>query len=261
MEVISKINLHEIQVLPDCFQVREKTKRNVVYDYKVKYQNGVAMPPLVVARLKGVYYLCDGFHRLFALQELGRQIIDAEVIDVKNEHEIRWTAARLNGQHGLQLTSKEKHLAFDCFIKAGKHKRNKSYLSIREIAKEFGMWNQSTVNRTLKSRYPAIFAKMKREPYGDDGRDRDNRIAMPNLSLTQQTLDNLKEVAGSMSALHGQGRKQVIKALKACLKDAERLESGGEHMPKEEAEIIKLFIDDENPEKESAIMRAENDDY
>ncbi len=63
-----------------------------------------AWPPVVVVRHESGYLLIDGFHRLAAAQNLGRQSITAEVLDPPADGDLRGLAFRLNLHHGRPLS-------------------------------------------------------------------------------------------------------------------------------------------------------------
>ncbi|MEA4872580.1 MAG: ParB N-terminal domain-containing protein [Synergistaceae bacterium] len=61
------------------------------------------MPPVIVAEIKGVYYLLDGCHRIRALIQLhiGIGYVLSNVVSVKTVEETRWFAVKYNSVHGL----------------------------------------------------------------------------------------------------------------------------------------------------------------
>lgn len=63
------------------------------------------LPPIKVSQDK---ILIDGYHRLKAHQLMGREEIEAEVIETKSEKELKKLAYKYNSAHGLQLSDDEK---------------------------------------------------------------------------------------------------------------------------------------------------------
>jgi len=63
-----------------------------------------SLPPLSVVVLNGGYVLCDGWHRLAALQNQGRQKVSAVVLPVPDDDDVHRLAFELNASHGRPLS-------------------------------------------------------------------------------------------------------------------------------------------------------------
>jgi DNA modification methylase len=71
-----------------------------------KYSDSVDYLPPIKVNQNNI--LIDGFHRWKAFQLAGRTEIPHEVVNTESEKELKQMAYRLNSNHGLQLTEKEK---------------------------------------------------------------------------------------------------------------------------------------------------------
>jgi hypothetical protein len=221
-----------IKIEPDVFQIRIKMRDDVVKSYKTAYENGADMPPVIVAELKGVYYLVDGFHRVRALMQLHTGYVSANVIPVKTVKEARLLAVKYNSTHGLQLTSKDKIKAFDAYIKAeGYFKNGKkgSYKSMREIARELVFWTHVTVGNRLKKYYNPIYRKMNVTPsqYNPEPPD-DIKGESNNITLDDIFLSNLLDVYDQVHILGKVGRRRVKERALEILKRIEEIDSQGD---------------------------------
>ena len=146
-------------------QVRRRdggTQFGVVRKYETVLRSGRKLPPITLARLDGVLYCADGWHRTEAHRNLGRYEIEAHIADVATIEEAEWIAARGNLQHGLPLTRKDEKEAFRRFIRANQHKTTKGRLkSYRDIAHDFGgSRSHTTIRNWIESLYPAIYRAM-----------------------------------------------------------------------------------------------------
>lgn len=66
--------------------------------------NPAAWPPLAVVSTSSGYLLVDGFHRLAAAQNLGSREVDARVLTMPEDGDLRGLAFTLNAAHGMALT-------------------------------------------------------------------------------------------------------------------------------------------------------------
>ena len=159
------IELHTGSILRDpSFQVRRKLDKGIIERYAKVYESGNRMPPVEVVRVNDSYVLLEGWHRLAALEKLGRTRVRAIVHDV-SKREAYWIAARANLTHGLPLKRSEMREVFRKYIKARKH-RNKdgSLRSYREIASDLGgSRSYTTIRNWMAKDFPKIFKE-----YADD---------------------------------------------------------------------------------------------
>lgn len=96
-----EINISEIIIRDDLYPRFEVNQALIQrYAYSIEH-----LPPIKISQGN---ILIDGFHRLKAHQLNGEKIIEADIIEVGSEKELKRLAYQLNSNHGLQLTSDEK---------------------------------------------------------------------------------------------------------------------------------------------------------
>src|SRR5262249_32645154 len=78
-----------------------------------------AMPPILVADLgDGVLLLIDGFHRIRAQEQLGREEVLCTVIHCRDRAEAIWRGSSKNTTHGEPLKRKEMFRCFKVYVAA-----------------------------------------------------------------------------------------------------------------------------------------------
>ena len=60
-------------------QTRAELNQTVIDEYAEAYEQGIELPPIDVYFDQDLYWLADGFHRLRAVQQIGRDTITANV--------------------------------------------------------------------------------------------------------------------------------------------------------------------------------------
>lgn len=159
-----EISLSDFVIDPK-FQIRVKLDKGHVYKYFQVYSNGGKLPPITLARIDGVLFLVDGWHRVEAKKGTGARTIEAVIKDM-TINEAKWFAASVNMTNGLPLKDKEIREAFNVFIATKRHiKPNKEYMSYREMAAEFKMKGHTTLRRWIQLDHPKLFKKLS----GKDG--------------------------------------------------------------------------------------------
>lgn len=159
-----QVALRDVLVNPE-WQVRTRLDAPTVRRYADIMARGQDFPAIKVARIGGNLFLVDGAHRMEAARQAGRIVIQAEIVDGLSEAEARWEAACANLSHGLPLKSKEHRAVFRAFVKAGKHRKDRRYLSYRDMAIELGgIRAHTTLRNWMKQDFPKIAKAM-----GDDG--------------------------------------------------------------------------------------------
>jgi len=139
-------------------QVRGKLDAGTIERYAAAYRTGNALPPVAVASVNGALYLTDGWHRLAALQKIGRDTADATVLEAPSLAEAAWLAARANLAHGLPLKPRDRRQVFRVFMRAGRYRRElgRGMKSLREIARELGGTPHTTVRNWMRKDFPRI---------------------------------------------------------------------------------------------------------
>lgn len=149
------------EILRDAtFQVRQKLDKVTVHKYANVYKSGSTMPPVKVARIKDGLVLTDGWHRIAALESLGKITVRAQVVETTAK-EARWMAAKANTEHGLPLKASEVREVFRAYVRAGKYKTSQGKLkSLRDISTELsGLRTHNTIRNWMKKDFPKIAMK------------------------------------------------------------------------------------------------------
>ena len=98
-------------------QVRAEISEFIVAEYAEALAEGARFPPVVVFRADGVDVLADGFHRVRAYQQAGRDEIEADVY-LGGPAEALWFALGANRAHGQRLNEGDKRRAIELAYKA-----------------------------------------------------------------------------------------------------------------------------------------------
>lgn len=145
------------------WQVRDQINHALVRDYITHYVHGANMTPLRLADVGGVLVLIDGWHRLFAQKQLGREVVEATIEEL-SEVDAQWQAAMANTRNGARLTRQsEKRRVFELYIRQGRNRVGQRGLkSYRDIAKDLGgLASKSSIENWMKKAFPKIAAKMR----------------------------------------------------------------------------------------------------
>lgn len=122
---ISKISANE------ACQLRALGSQAVIADYAAALGEGATFPPVTVFRdARGGYWLADGFHRLAAHKQAGRETILADVREGDRRAAMLF-AAGANSSHGLRRTQEDKRQAILALLRDQEWRQ----WSDREIAK------------------------------------------------------------------------------------------------------------------------------
>jgi hypothetical protein len=89
------------------FQARSRMDLQVIRDYEAVISEGRIMPPIKVVRIQDVLYVVDGFHRLHAYRNQGRDRIEAEVKE-STAQDALILAITANQAHGLRRSNQDK---------------------------------------------------------------------------------------------------------------------------------------------------------
>ena len=153
------VEVNTIVTHPD-FQMRERLDPRTAATYAADLRRGANFPPVRLARINGVLYVVDGFHRLEAHKINGTPRIRATVQDA-SETDAIGMAAEANLTHGVVLKTRELRNVLTALIRAGRHRRKARLLSYREIAGLLAnRASHTTVRRWIKADHPKLFAAM-----------------------------------------------------------------------------------------------------
>lgn len=145
------------------WQVRDQISEALVREYITHYVHGANMPPVRLADIGGALVLMDGWHRLLAQKQLGRDVVEATT-EVLSEMEAQWQAALANSYNGARLNRQsEKRRVFELYMRQGRNRVGRLGLkSYREIAKDLGgLASKSSIENWMKKMFPKIAAKMR----------------------------------------------------------------------------------------------------
>lgn len=196
---IHTVKLSDITARPD-WQVRKRLNEKLIREYATNYAYGAAFPPVALALVNGGLFLTDGWHRLAALHELGRDTVEATVEEMTAE-EAQWKAAIANTVNGLRLTRQECREVFRCFVKTGRHRAKRGYKSYRDIAWELkGLAGKSTLQRWMQLDFPKIARRMNdgREDAASVKETPAERPSTPFEDAMGDLQETLKELSGKM---------------------------------------------------------------
>ena len=98
-------------------QVRSEISEFIVAEYVEALDDGARFPPVVVFRTDETHLLADGFHRVRAYQQAGRDEIEADVYQ-GGPDEALWFALGANRAHGQRLSDGDKRRAIEMAYKA-----------------------------------------------------------------------------------------------------------------------------------------------
>ena len=143
-------------------QVRTEISDFIVSEYAEALADGARFPPVVVFRKGGADVLADGFHRVRAYEQAGRDGIEANVYE-GGPDEALWFALGANRAHGQRLCEGDKRRAIELAYKAWPD------VSQRRIAAHVGC-NQRYVG-TVRAQLSAS-TQLPDEVVGRDGRRR-----------------------------------------------------------------------------------------
>ncbi|WP_441279822.1 hypothetical protein [Bradyrhizobium sp. 63_E2_N1_3] len=159
---VTSVPIADIATRAD-WQVRDQINQALVREYITHYVHGANMPPVRLADVGGALVLMDGWHRLLAQKQLGRDAIEATVEEL-SEDEAQWQAAVANNCNGERLARQsEKRRVFELYIRQGRNRVGRLGLkSYREIAKDLGgLASKSSIENWMKKVFPKIAAKMR----------------------------------------------------------------------------------------------------
>jgi hypothetical protein len=109
--MIKTLQIENLLVSQD-YQARRQTNPEVVRDYENCLKEGISLPPITVVDTGGELIVVDGFHRVFACKNQGRDRIQAEVGAGNHLYAVE-QAIGANASHGLRRSAADKTRAVE----------------------------------------------------------------------------------------------------------------------------------------------------
>jgi hypothetical protein len=172
-------------------QVRTMLHKDIITSYQEDLENGAIFPALVVFAEKGSerYILADGFHRLYAMVNAGREFVEVEVHD-GGLHDALVYALGANTGHGLRRTNADKVNA----VKLALKDPELSQLTQREIA-DVCRVDRQTVRRVGQRDTGGDVSKTPKNEGGEaeDNKPENNRPTKPEPTQAEIERDELRQ--------------------------------------------------------------------
>jgi hypothetical protein len=207
-------------VKAEQFQVRNKVNMSTVAKYRgiIKSHDNVSpFPPILLAQKEDRYYLVDGWHRVAAMEWVNLETVDAIIVKVTTDDEIRWLSAQANLTHGLALKTSEIREAFRIYIRAKQYKReDKSYKSYREISQDLaGNVGHTTVRNWMLKDFPklaAMYSQTEPRNHYSESTGKYKRKDMN--TIVNQFRSALTQINATISDTRSiEGKKKLLKVL------------------------------------------------
>lgn len=203
------------------FQARKALNKDTVRAYATAMERGEEFPPVEVAHVEGAAYLVDGFHRVAALETMGRSKVLARVTKTTREGAKR-TAALANLRHALPLKKIELKRAFVLLVEGKGHVTKAGNLvSYRKLAEMLGGHaRHTTVRLWMQKEFPRIAAKYGT---GDEGEReyQEQPGPEPQAWAHKEAADHLDQVRALLRAVtDGDRRRALVAALEGLLEEA-----------------------------------------
>lgn len=148
----SPVEADLIQVIPvakidmDAAQVRAKTCRDTIAEYREEYEAGEEFPlPHLFTEDGSIYWIGDGHHRVPAMLDAGIMEIEAYVHE-GNADDAEWFALEANKRNGLRMNNADKRHAV--FLALQNPHAND--ISDRELARKIGGVSHEMVRQVRK---------------------------------------------------------------------------------------------------------------
>jgi hypothetical protein len=210
------------------YQIRAKLDPGTVARYANGYAAGAGLPPVTVAQVGKALVLVDGWHRVAALERLGRGEVGAVVIPA-TDREARWLAAHANLTHGLPLKNKEIREVFRAYIRARQHLDGRGGTkSYRVIAQDLGgVKAYTTIRNWMQKDFREIAKRMEGDERftGDGGPGGPGPSAVFTATAGQHLDNALAAFRGIEDPVE---RGQIIEQMERAL---EEMKEGGYSRP------------------------------
>lgn len=179
-------------------QVRTKLNKDIIDQYQADLEDGADFPAITVFAEEGSarHILADGFHRLLAYVNAGRDMIEVEV-HVGGMHEALMWALSANRAHGLRRTNADKINAVKMALKDPAISQHTQ----QEIADICGV-SRKTVQRTSHKDVPDPDTGAKPEA----NKPENNRPTKPEPTQEEIERGEVRQALGLIKALPYPGK-------------------------------------------------------
>lgn len=215
-DITQQVPLADIVKRPG-WQVRKGISAGTVGRYAAIFKAGGDMDPVALAQVGGVLILLDGAHRMEAQRALGRDTVEATVVQM-TEAQAEWAAARANLEHGQPLKKAELREVFRHYIATKQHVVGRGRVkSLRDIARDIQGLTHGTVRNWMRADFPDLY----RKSYAGSGAEGHTHGGLVEVKRpTQRDLDlraaaeHIKQAAALAALLpHKADRAQVARLL------------------------------------------------
>lgn len=144
-------------------QPRAQLDGVTVSEYADAMERGNTFPPVKVMHDGENYWLYDGFHRVQAAEQIGREEVEAEV-EQGTKQEAQWASLAANKRHGLRRSQEDKRRAIKRALKGWGEKKSNN-----QIAQHIGC-SDRTVGKYRRELESTSQITKSTEREGADGR-------------------------------------------------------------------------------------------
>ncbi len=132
------VPLHAVELASEL-QTRVEVSAETIAEYAAAYRDGVELPRIVVCQLPdGELLAIDGFHRIQAAVQAGKDWLPARVVEVDTRLDALWLALSQNHAHGLKRSRADKRRAVELALSHP----DAEELSDRQLAKHCGVHHE-----------------------------------------------------------------------------------------------------------------------
>jgi len=165
------VHVDQIKCLEEC-QPRAILNPDAVTEYADALKEDQELPPLDVVKVGDDLVLIDGFHRLAAHRQAGREFARVNIVASGDMGDALWHASAVNQRHGVRRTNADKRAAVTLALRSDIGIEQ----SLRTVAKHVGVSHTFVQNvqselATSATEEPEPPEEPEDEsPFEDDGR-------------------------------------------------------------------------------------------
>lgn len=220
-----------------AYQCREKLNEEAIRQMAAALRANQRLPSVRVMRVDGVAFLADGWHRVKAHIDAGKDLVRA-VVEEGTVSSLRRAVATANLRHGTRPSRADMFKMFEMFIAGRGHREaDGSIKSAHKIAADLGgMYSHVTVLDKLKKYHPKIHAELLGDKTDERRPESDPLMNTSRLRAraARSALDNAWEEMRGVTALDLESREQIRDQLNELLRRVQTL--GGKDLDQLRAE-------------------------